>query len=98
MSAYRELVWRDDVIDAVRGEREHLIVRGQLGAEHVLAKHADAIIDSIPAVDAVEVRHGKWNIGGMFDDFYVCSYCGFKHPITAAFNYCPNCGAKMDGE
>lgn len=49
-----DLIRRSAVIDAIRGEREYLIAHKQLGAEHVLAKHADAVIDSIPAVDAVE--------------------------------------------
>jgi len=50
-----DLIRRSAVIDAIRGEREYLIAHKQLGAEHVLAKHADAVIDSIPAVVAVEV-------------------------------------------
>ena len=53
------------------------------------------------AVDAVEVVHGEWVVCG--DGEYVpflCSACGkttsWYHAQTA--NYCPNCGAKMDGD
>ena len=55
-----------------------------------------------PAVDAVEVVHGKW-----IDDTYSngtydadCSICGESIKWNGCrnnFNYCPNCGAKMDG-
>ena len=54
-----------------------------------------------PTVDAVEVVHGRWEEryapNGKYvawDGFY-CSVCGKQ---AAKSNYCPNCGAKMDGE
>ena len=28
----------------------------------------------------------------------ICSECGFEQGISKYLNYCPNCGAKMDGE
>lgn len=53
-----------------------------------------------PTVDAVEVVHGEWVVCG--DGEYVpfmCSACGkttsWYHAQTA--NFCPNCGATMDG-
>lgn len=50
-----------------------------------------------------EVRHGRWIEA---DDFYesgVCSVCkwnsGELHGICIKeWHYCPNCGAKMDGD
>lgn len=56
-----------------------------------------AIINQFPTVDAVEVVHGKWN----FDDecwAYNCSNCRTSSGVSRLFNYCPNCGAKMDGD
>ncbi len=58
----------------------------------------------IPTVDAVEVVHGKWAKqveDGMY--WYECSECGGEVPKTRYkhdwySNYCPNCGAKMDGD
>ena len=44
-----------------------------------------------PAVDAVEVVYGKWLLGGR------CSNC-LANPLTTHKTYCPNCGARMDGE
>ena len=48
------------------------------------------------------VRRGKWKEAGNFDiGFWRCSHCGFLSEAIAApnlYNYCPNCGAKMEGE
>ena len=47
------------------------------------------------------VRHGRWELkrhklfGNSYD--YVCSACGCDYAL-AEYNYCPHCGAKMDGE
>lgn len=52
-----------------------------------------------PKVDAVPVRHGRWNtsLDGITP---FCTACCMKHKMTNCMkipNYCPNCGAKMDG-
>lgn len=95
-----DLIRRSAVIDAIRGEREYLIARKQLNAEHILAHHFDAIMDDIPAVDAVEVRHGRWidetfKPWGLVYHPYKCDQCG-DHS-EAPSDYCPHCGARMDG-
>ena len=51
--------------------------------------------------DAAKVVHGEWVVCGDGEYVpFVCSACGkttsWYHKQTA--NYCPNCGAKMDGE
>lgn len=67
------------------------------------------VIDEAPTVDAVPVVHGRWKPkpyykvdgnGGVFKycDFYLCSKCATERPIVPPYNYCPNCGARMDGE
>lgn len=52
----------------------------------------------LPAADVAPVRHGEWQeINGIFS----CSRCGysFEHEgYIPFFNYCPNCGARMDGD
>ena len=46
----------------------------------------------------VEVMHGRWIDNGIPDSVLSgCSACGFTCGAYT-FNYCPNCGAKMDGE
>lgn len=68
--------------------------------------------DETPTVDAVPVRHGKWIIrDNPRTEWYriTCSECGEDVTSTApcigffpnasvTWDYCPNCGAKMDAE
>ena len=55
-----------------------------------------AWIKNLPAADVVEVVRGRWVDNGipesMLSKCSVCDYsCG-----AYSFNYCPNCGAKME--
>jgi hypothetical protein len=47
----------------------------------------------IPAADVEPVRRGRWK--RYSTTMMECSLCG-KHTARHKFNYCPNCGAKMD--
>lgn len=49
----------------------------------------------IPAADVEPVRRGRWK--RYSTTMMECSLCG-KHTARHKFNYCPNCGAKMDLE
>ena len=59
-------------------------------------------IEAAPTVDAVEVVHGRWIDKG---EYAVCTECGGRsgtqydgvEPIPLMTQFCPNCGAKMDG-
>ena len=55
-------------------------------------------IKDAPTVDAVEVVHGRWDAVFEYEDFQhaYCSACGKRSEYMT--NYCPNCGAKMDGD
>jgi hypothetical protein len=48
------------------------------------------LVENATSVDAEVVRHGRWEHGMQ------CPYC--KQIDLTKPNYCPNCGAKMDGE
>lgn len=53
-----------------------------------------------PTADVVEVRHGYW-IDGKCGYYKICRYkiCSECNQIADfCFDYCPNCGAKMDGK
>jgi hypothetical protein len=68
--------------------------------DEVLGTEACVCVDDIeaaPAVDAVPVVHGRWipfksEAAG---NIQYCSACGIGNPNKT--NYCPKCGAKMDG-
>lgn len=53
-------------------------------------------VKSVPAVDVVEVKHGEWIYGDF--DIPHCSECGNEVLPNQISKFCPNCGAKMDGE
>lgn len=62
------------------------------------------IIDSQPTVDAEPVRHGKWiEVHSIGETTYECSECREEFatiggmPAEILYNYCSNCGAKMEG-
>lgn len=78
--------------------------RGQLA-------HAISCIENAPTIEAVPVRHGRWQgwttsrWTGKYKDYdepefkdytyYTCSECYRKSVVREL--YCPQCGAKMDG-
>ena len=58
------------------------------------------MIEDMPAIEAKPVVHGRWiskNHHG-YEWVFVCSNCDYidGYPFNDRFNYCPNCGAKMD--
>ena len=72
-------------------------------AESYDAFAVDCILKAIPAADVAPVRHGRWvdaypdiEPNPMFM-YGICSECEFEQGISKYLNYCPNCGAKMDG-
>lgn len=53
--------------------------------------------DAFPAADVAPVRHGRWKNGGngLYD---TCTACGEEIYLAIPMNYCPECGALMDGK
>lgn len=64
-------------------------------------------LKAVKSADVAPVRHGRWE---SFEDVfmetcYECSECGLAFyladggtPKENKYHYCPNCGARMDGE
>ena len=98
-----EYIKREALIDAVESIDWYSVYKGKLTAgapntENALYKASSiyAVIDNAPSADVAPVRHGRWV--DIDYEFAQCSLC--KYPVYAAWNatnYCPNCGAKMDG-
>lgn len=91
-------ILRSGAIDAIKRNSGTLYTRE---AEFLLQK-VIFLLKNAPAADAAEVVHGKWD----GDDCTVCKLpwnynmvqdaddWGYFDPMP---DYCPNCGAKMDG-
>ena len=55
----------------------------------------EKVIDNLPSAE----RTGEWIEDGYLDLPFVCSNCGFALENWAEgifYNFCPNCGAKME--
>ena len=65
-------------------------------------KAADIILEGTPSADVAPVRHGRWFIKDGIIDCSVCNNSGWSatpyESLVRHFNYCPNCGARMDEE
>ena len=50
-------------------------------------------------VEFAPVKHGRWiDVKGYYGVLVECSACKDAHShTTIKWNYCPNCGARMDG-
>lgn len=86
-------------------KRSYLRKMAMLEMAYTMETETDAavvlrMIDDAPTADVAPVRHARWLEGT--DDTVVCPACGKRWNIfdndTQDFNYCPNCGCKMDGE
>lgn len=107
-----DLISRSALLEWVNNQKaEATGVYGNIitAAIDAVMKHNVAnAIRKAPAVDAEPVRHGRWvhrEMAGL-DDVYYCSVCGeraigydgmFGDYFSIDSDYCPHCGATMDG-
>ena len=91
-----DLIDRQAAIDVIVG----ILTHGQ-------AMEAERRIKTLPPVDAVPVRRGKWKITDAYPHNVYCSECytTFAQAHWSVWedgslprNYCPNCGADMREE
>ena len=64
---------------------------------------SDISISMFPSADVVEVKHGEWEKVSWWQhqnryECNECSLCGCRVKPKFTYNFCPNCGAKMDGK
>ena len=98
-----EYISKEEAINAL-GERpafltDSIYVLGSVGQYY----HDRLAIESVPSADVKKNEHGYWiyHISDVFpaDSTMECSVCHEHESVLLAHdNYCPNCGAKMDGE
>lgn len=94
---------RDAALAIIEEKQKALCPAGQFGRHYIYGTSREKfdawdeiaeLIEAIPAADVAPVVHGWWFDAGSLS--CRCSVCGCKS--NKEYNYCPNCGAKMDRE
>ena len=93
----------DKYINATKALKALKVTIADSGEELPLMEEIiEKLFEALPAADVVEVKHGEWKNNK--NDYPECTNCGYMpmydHSIDDIYYspYCPNCGAKMDGE
>lgn len=60
----------------------------------LVEKAAEMAVDGKTAADVTKVKHGRWRKSGNEKKCSLCKFIYYNN--NDDFNYCPNCGAKMD--
>lgn len=96
-------------IDADNLLQVHKMKTNLIGKDWTIDDLATAI-ETAPTINAIPIVHGRWiKMTGMmppeYHGHYNCSICqwhmkGLRNSWTKEeeLSFCPNCGAKMDGE
>jgi rubrerythrin len=89
-----------DAIDAIRASASKYT--GFMEMEMYTDDDAVEAINGVPSAEPV--RHGKWIKADSQQYFrkhypcFTCSECGYRKDSQKKWDYCPNCGARMDKE
>ena len=89
--------------DAIRSIADHDEFKGE---RWIKEAWADYLIEDAKPADVAQVRHGRWIKDDVFGiPVYRCSACDKEFWLSAddtpqgsSYRYCPNCGARMDGD
>ena len=102
-----EYIDRQAALDMVRGLEERYVNNLPPMIDKVDVCNA---LDTLPFADVQPVRHGIWEERKVSDKNCIdewqtacCSVCHKYHTTPYMYyfdnyNYCPNCGARMDGD
>ena len=103
-----EYIYKDEAFAIIENKQREICPMGRYSRAAVYGSDREAFdnwqeildeIKAIPSADVVSVRHGRWETNSDRPDSLICSVCkcGFDMWKHEPHNYCPNCGAKMDG-
>ena len=97
-----EYIPREAALRAIHGQRGPC----RSPAQNQMLDHLKAAVIRLPTADVAPVVHGRW-IHSRYEDcseqfeLVKCSLCNHEAYAMAFYvrggNYCPACGAKMDG-
>lgn len=82
----------DKLIEFIACKRNNIIFDSSIysEAERAILTSVISLVGKFPPADVAEVKRGRWLECG------ICSLC-HKRPAGYLTEYCPNCGARMDG-
>lgn len=87
-----DLISRQEALDAIDKNRQGLLSLSLNSAEHILVHYGRRVIEELPTI---EPKHGEWIFHSIESPYrWECNKCGDK--VRARYNFCPNCGAKME--
>ena len=95
-----------DVLDRVEGKLVYaadvldLFYVASAGQDKAFIAIVEDVVENTPTADVQEVKHGEWlyNRGqAPGEPLYYCSLCIDGGSDWGKDNFCPHCGAKMDG-
>jgi len=90
------LINEDTVMEIIERVTNEAVEKKQ--PKYLIQSRIIAEIAGLPTIEAEPVKHGRWIDNGICDSMLsACSICGYSCGAYS-FNYCPNCGARMDGD
>lgn len=96
---------RNHALSVIKTAKDDLVSDYAYAAASMLERYVEEM-QKLPAADVAPVVHGEWIMtlyttiskrGRVISNKkFACSECGYSNGRKQT-NYCPNCGAKMDG-
>ena len=104
MATEKRLIDAKEITVKLAGNASHILHHED--GDYAIGR-ARGIMDAVEIINkfpAVEVVHGHWEKSDIPHEKFCCSVCGGAcwyydyEGDVARSRYCPNCGAKMDGD
>lgn len=102
------LIDADALLEQAGNSDKVLIIGGRFGGGKTVAMAKELLkqkVQNAPTIEAEPVKHGEWvPVEPGSDVWFRCSECeveistSWNYDLDAGWNFCPCCGAKMDGE
>ena len=87
--------------DVLKKKAQWMEIPGWRGVNFDVKAVSVSSIDLAPTIEAEPVKHGDWELRHVgHGHYWECSVC-HKNPciyVTKDTKFCPNCGARMDGD
>ena len=88
------------MVEYINRERARFEAKRYFKNMDEIQEDLDMLFCMLPSENVAPVRHGRWvpTEAPFMNECEDCSVCGYRTVWGHRYNYCPNCGAKMDGD